>query len=662
MSLLIRHVTRVAHAHARTTTTTTSLASRSLSTRSTPINTASKCAAGAGGGACHRVGGGGRVGGSGGHTTICMRTPVHNRSSLTFPREHSLFSTSALASAIGHDHIPPPCAGPDSKGIFKSPWPDIEIPRDNSVSEYVLTQARLHDPNRVAFVDGHTGREMTFGQFVTCTETIAGNLHKAGVQKGTVVLINTPNFLEYTAIVHAVFSLGAILSPSSPAYGAKEIEHQLSHSGATFVITSAPLLPATSEAIANCSTSAPVDKVFVVGQTVGNATLEPGSIYKPFADLLIASEADEKNNHKFVQERARLLSADDVAIIPYSSGTTGQPKGVLLTHRNLIANLEQICAADSVDSADVLIGVLPFYHIYGFMVICNMAVRVGCKLVVVEKFDFVHFLETLQNHKITRAHVAPPIIVALAKHPLVEKFDLSSLEMLFSGAAPLAGDVEDMVVKRLGCGVKQAYGMTEMSPASHCTPDGVMKKGSIGPLVCNTEGKLLDPATDEVLTVGQIGELCIRGPQIMKGYLQNDAATRQTMTDDGFLRTGDTGTVDKDGYWTVVDRVKELIKYKGFQVPPAELEAVLLTHPMVVDAAVVPVPDEFAGELPKAFVVLKPGADQPSESDIMEFVKNQVAAYKQIRMLEFITEIPKSAAGKILRRVLRDAEREKLKK
>ena len=296
---------------------------------------------------------------------------------------------------------------------------------------------------------------------------------------------------------------------------------------------------------------------------------------------------------------------------------------------------------------------LPFFHIYGMQVIMNLGLRAGATIVTMPRFDLEQYLSLHQEHRLTRAFVAPPIVVALAKHPVVDKYDLSALQWMLSGAAPLSADLAIACGQRLGCEVVQGYGMTELSPVSHATPPGMFKPGSVGVTVPNTEVNIVDPVTGSSLDVDEDGEVWVRGPQVMKGYLNNDAATKTTIDDDGWLHTGDIGHVDADGHLYIVDRLKELIKYKGFQVPPAELEALLLTHPQIADAAVIGVPDDEAGEIPAAYIALKPG-QEATAADIQQFVAAKVASYKQIRKITFVDAIPKSASGKILRRVLRD--------
>jgi acyl-CoA synthetase (AMP-forming)/AMP-acid ligase II len=262
----------------------------------------------------------------------------------------------------------------------------------------------------------------------------------------------------------------------------------------------------------------------------------------------------------------------------------------------------------------------------------------------------------MQDYKVTRAHLVPPILVALAKHPVVDKYDLSNLKVITSGAAPLSAELAQAVSARLGCLVKQGYGMTEASPVTHITPDQKerIKPGAVGIPVRNSECKIVDLETGQEVAVGDAGEVCVRGPHVMKGYLNHPEATAHTIDADGWLHTGDIGVCDEEGYLTIVDRAKELIKYKGFQVAPAELEALLLTHPAIADAAVVPSPDEEAGEVPVGYVVLK-GEVTPEQ--IVEFVAERVAPHKKLRRVMVVEQIPKSASGKILRRILIQSER-----
>jgi acyl-CoA synthetase (AMP-forming)/AMP-acid ligase II len=347
------------------------------------------------------------------------------------------------------------------------------------------------------------------------------------------------------------------------------------------------------------------------------------------------------------------IDPEDLVALPYSSGTTGLPKGVMLSHRNLVANILQSTAQQPVTADDTLIGVLPFFHIYGLNVVMNAVLRNGATVVTMPRFDLEGYLQLVERHRATKAHLVPPIVLALAKSPLVDRYDLSSLQLVNSGAAPLSSEAAEAAARRIGRPVVQGYGMTESSPVTHVTPTDPAhhRPGTIGPPVPSTECKIGALPGGAELGPGEEGEVCVRGPQVMRGYLDDPEATAHTIDADGWLHTGDVGRADEDGYVVLVDRVKELIKYKGYQIAPAELEALLVAHPAVAEAAVIGRPDEEAGEVPVAFVALN-GDATPQE--IQAYVAERVAPYKKLRALEVVDEIPKSPSGKILRRLLRD--------
>ena len=510
---------------------------------------------------------------------------------------------------------------------FASPLPSVSLPT-LPLAPYVLEHADQRSA-RPAFIDGATGRTMTYGELQAAIRGQAAGWLERGLAKGEVIAVMAPNCPEYGVIFHAVALAGGVLTTVNPTYTPGEVHHQLVDSGATRLITVPMFLETVTAAIADSA----VTEVFVIGDADGYTSISSVE-GPPLADQVP-------------------VDLDDVVVLPYSSGTTGLSKGVMLTHRNLVANIEQSLAAIPLNEEAAFVAVLPFFHIYGMQVLMNLGLRAGATIVTMPRFDLEQFLRLHQEHSLTRAFVAPPMVVALAKHPLVDQFDLSALEWILSGAAPLSAELAIECGQRLGCEVVQGYGMTELSPVSHATPPGQFKPGSAGVTVPNTEVNIVDPATQASLGLDQDGEVWIRGPQVMKGYLNNEAATKSTIDDDGWLHTGDIGHLDADGHLFVVDRLKELIKYKGFQVPPAELEALLLTHPQIADAAVIGLPDDEAGEIPAAYVVLKAGQDTTA-ADIQRFVADQVASYKQIRKLTFVDEIPKSPSGKILRRVLRD--------
>ena len=331
-----------------------------------------------------------------------------------------------------------------------------------------------------------------------------------------------------------------------------------------------------------------------------------------------------------------------------------------MSHYNLIANMVLASSQGHTRDDDVMLGLLPFFHIYGMVLVLNAVLYKGATIVTMPRFELEQFLQTIEKYKLTYMSLVPPLILALAKSPLVDAYDLSSVRMIGSGAAPLGEDLEKAVAKRLNCTVYQGYGLTEVSGASHINPaePDKIKSGSVGPAMANCLTRVVGVESGEDLLPNQQGEIWIKGPFVMHSYLNNAAATAATIDSEGWFHSGDIGYVDSDGYLYIVDRLKELIKYKAYQVAPAELEALLLTHPAIADAAVIPSPDEEAGEIPKAFVVLK---EEITPQAIMDWVASQVAFHKKIRKLEIVNEIPKSSSGKILRRVLVEQERASLK-
>ena len=512
---------------------------------------------------------------------------------------------------------------------FRSPHPDVHIP-DAPLGDVVLGDA-LSRAGHPALVDGVTGRVITYGELVARVRTLAAGFAALGIGKGDVVALWSPNSPEFAIVFHAVARLGAIITTANPAATPHELARQLTDAGARLLVTTTALLDRAREAIDK--TERPI-LLAVTDDAPGVASIAS-----------ISRDADPP--------AVTIVPAEDVVVLPYSSGTTGLPKGVMLTHRNLVANLMQVDALED-DDLRAFVGVLPFFHIYGMVVILNFALMRGATVVTLPRFELEPFLKVLQEWPIALAHIVPPVAVALAKHPLVENYRFPHLKWLFSGAAPLGPDLTGLVRQRLGVTIRQGYGMTECSPASHYTAPGADRDGTIGPLLPCTEGRIVDPITGADLGPGHPGEVWVRGPQVMKGYLNNPEATAITVDADGWLRTGDIGVVDGDGYLTIVDRLKELIKVKGYQVAPAELEALLLEHPLIADAAVVPVPDLESGEAPKAFVVLR---GELSAEDVRAFVHERVSHYKRLRDVAFIDAIPKSPSGKILRRVLIDQER-----
>ena len=514
--------------------------------------------------------------------------------------------------------------------IFKSPHPDVDIP-ETALSPFVLGKAsRLGD--KVAIVDAGSGRSYTYRQIVDGVRRLAAGLHARGFRKGDVLAIMSPNLPEYPIAFHGVATAGGVNTTLNPTYTADEIAFQLNDSRARFLITIPPLVGKAQEAAAKSK----VEEIIVFGEAEGAV---------PFASLLIDGEVPD----------AAIDPAKDLVALPYSSGTTGFSKGVMLTHRNLVANLVQTSACLEIAEDEKFMAFLPFFHIYGMTVIMNQGLYHGVTLVTLPRFELEPCLQAVQDYKVTRFFLVPPIVVLLAKHPAIDKYDLSSVKRAFSGAAPLDAETAQAASDRIGCRLSQGYGLTETSPVSHIVSDNEKAvPGSVGSTVPNTECKIADVAAGVELGRNEDGEIWIRGPQVMKGYLNNDEATRNSIDADGFFHTGDIGHIDNHDRYFIVDRLKELIKYKGFQVAPAELEALLLSHPNIADVAVIGVLDEEGEEVPKAFVVFK---EPQNPDEIMEFVAARVAPHKKIRRVEVVDQIPKSPTGKILRRILRDREK-----
>lgn len=522
--------------------------------------------------------------------------------------------------------------------IFRSKHADLDIPNSDLCS-VVLTRAQeLAD--KPALVDGPTGRTLSYSQLSQQIQHFAAGLDQRGFKKGDVFATFIPNVPEYAVVFLGVAAVGGINTTVNSLYSTSDLVHQFTDSGARFLLT----IPEFLDRALPAAKEVGIEEVFVLGDATG---LEGVS---SFSDLL-----DNDGDAPSVE----IDPKNDLVALPYSSGTTGLSKGVMLTHENLISNMIISGQPNPVDDSDRMIGVLPFFHIYGMVLILNLAIYRGVTLVTMPRFDLEQFLQIVQDYQITCLNLVPPIVLALAKHPSVENYDVSSVRVIGCGAAPLGEELEQACSARLGCQIYQGYGLTEVAGASHVNPaaESAGKTGAVGPVLPNTLSKIIDTETGAELGVNERGEVLIYGPHVMAGYLNNEEATANTIDSEGWFHSGDIGYVDEDGFFYIVDRVKELIKYKGYQVAPAELEALLLSHESIADAAVIPSPNEEAGEIPKAFVVLK---DELSPEEIMQWVAERVAPHKKIRLLDIVTEIPKAASGKILRRVLVEQERERL--
>lgn len=524
---------------------------------------------------------------------------------------------------------------------FRSPFPDVEIP-DMLLFDYLFGDvAEVAD--EPALIDGTTGSVTMYAELTSQILALAGGLSAAGAGVGEVSAVLCPNIPAFVTVFHGIMRSGGTATTINSLYTAHEIFEQLQDSKATRIFTLSMFLPQVDSAAAEAGL--PARNVVLID---GSPQVHPDrtSLRSLMITGMPAPDLD-------------LDPATHLAVLPYSSGTTGRAKGVMLTHRNLVANVAQGGPVIGVTRNDRILAVLPFFHIYGMNVLMNGGLYRRAPIITMPKFDLAEFLRVIADLHATYLYIAPPIAVALAKHPMVDTYDTSSIRMIFSGAAPLDEELGKAVATRLGCTVRQGYGMSEMSPVSHTIPEDRddIPLGTVGVTLPNMECKIIDPATGGEIDkpasgVSAPGELWCKGPNVMIGYLADPEATAATLDADGYLHTGDVATVTSEGYVRIVDRVKELIKYKGYQVPPAELEAVLLTHPLIADAAVIGVIDEQGEEIPKAFVVLQSGSDL-SAADVMAYVAEHVAPHKKVRQVEFIALIPKSSSGKILRRELR---------
>ena len=514
--------------------------------------------------------------------------------------------------------------------IWNSPWLSLEPYPEVPLSSFVEAAARRY-PDRTALTDPG-GRAYTYSQLWTASGRLARLLQDKGVAKGSVVGIFAPNCIEYPVVMHGILRAGGVATTLNPLYREREVELQLADAGAIAVFAPAASRNLVEEARANLPNLRHVFAIDSLDEMIEGLPAEPAPV--------------------------QINPREDLAVLPYSSGTTGLPKGVMLTHFNLTTNIRQLLASGLISSYSKLLDFLPFYHIYGMTVLMNGGLTAGATQIVLPRFDPELCLSLVQEHRLTDLYLVPPAALALANLPNPERFDTSSLRYMLSGAAPLPPEVGARVSRALGARILQGYGLTEASPLTNANPLDRTKPLTVGPAVSDTLEKVVDIETGAELGPGEVGELLVYGPQVMKGYWGRPDATAETLTPDGWLRTGDLVTVDEEGYVTILDRLKEMIKYRGYQVAPAELEGLLMEHPSVLDAAVIPKADPESGEIPKAFVVLRPGSEATAQQ-LMGFIEERVAPYKKLREVEFIQAIPKTASGKILRRELILQEREK---
>lgn len=512
-----------------------------------------------------------------------------------------------------------------STHIVHGPALEADIP-GVTLPEYIRSKAR-QVASDVALVDAASGRSYTYGQLDHLIGRFAAGLARQGFRPGDTLLMFAPNLPEWVIAALGTMAAGGVLSGANPTYTAAELAHQMRDSGASVVFTIPPFLATAQEA----ALQAGVETIILLGEAEGTLS---------FAALLACTDPEPVIH----------IGPEAVAMLPYSSGTTGLSKGVVLSHRAMVTHTVQLLQA-SRRGIKTMLALLPMFHASGFTVVTLLGLAQGAKLVTVPRFEPESFLQAITGHQIDFIGVVPPIMLFLAAHPMVGAHDLSCVKFVASGAAPLSAATERKVAERLGVPVAQAYGMTEACCMLTYSPENP-RAGSSGQLFPGTQGRVVCTETGVDLPRGQTGELWFRGPHFFSGYHQRPDSTAATLVD-GWLRTGDIGHIDDEGYVFITDRLKELIKVKGFQVPPAELEALLLTHPQVADVAVIGRPDERSGEVPVAYVV--PRGELDAEG-IKAWVAERVVDYKHLHDVLPCEAIPKNASGKILRRVLRDRQ------
>ncbi len=515
------------------------------------------------------------------------------------------------------------------------PRPPLAIPRESLT--FPLRAAARRFPEKVAVITPETGGQATtFRSLDEQSSALAAALAGAGIEPGDRVALWMKNSLEYILAFYGILKAGAVVVPISTHYGHREFLHQVNATQATCLI-------APEELIA--SLGAPLNGRTPIRLVISAGTDEPATGAIAFTALLAGEERIDRS-----------LGIDPertLAVLPFSSGTTGLAKGVMLTHANLLSNLYQLGNAHEVSDRDLFLNQLPFFHIYGMTVLMGNAIMAGATQVIASRFrPLDEFLDLFAAYRPTLFFTVPLVVQEFCHHPRVPAMDWSRLRYINTGGAPLSPDLQQRFTRLTGVPVMQGYGLTESSPGTHVNPPGGIRLGTIGIAVANTEDRIVDAATGRELAANEVGELWVRGPQVMQGYYRDPEATEVTLVD-GWLRTGDLAKKDADGYVTIVDRLKELIKTSGYQVAPAEIEHLLVGHPDIQDAAVIGAPHPDFGEVPVAYVVLRPGSSLSPEA-IVAYAAEGVAKYKRLARVVTTTAIPRSPSGKILRRVLKE--------
>jgi acyl-CoA synthetase (AMP-forming)/AMP-acid ligase II len=514
--------------------------------------------------------------------------------------------------------------------VHHSPWFSLEPYPEISLTD-LLGHSAERNRDRPAFVN-YDGTSYTFGQVWEASKRMGRFLQDNGVKKGDRIAIFSANCPEYFVAFYGTLFAGGVVTTLNPLYKDRELLHQLEDCEASAVFAMGPLVPMVQQVREHLPK---VKHVFAIEDA-----------------WTISAEASPE------PKPVKIDPKKDLVALPYSSGTTGLPKGVMLSHYNVVSNVRQTLSTGLGSGYSVYLDFLPFYHIYGMVVLMACGYAQGVTQVIMPRFDPALCLDLIQKHKVTNLFAVPPALLALSHFPDTAKYDISSLTMIMSGAAPLPQEVARSAAKALDTTVLQGYGMTETSPVTNVNPITRVKDATVGPPIADTIEKVVSLDDGRELGDGEVGELLAFGPQVMGGYWNRPEDTAETLTGDGWIRTGDIVSMDEEGYVTILDRKKEMIKYKGYQIAPAELEALLMEHPAVRDSAVIPKRDDEAGEIPKAFILLHPD-QKASPEELMRFVEERVAPYKKVREIEFVEAIPKTPSGKILRRELIEAERAK---
>ncbi|KAF2899749.1 hypothetical protein ILUMI_06433 [Ignelater luminosus] len=521
----------------------------------------------------------------------------------------------------------------------KTMWSVEKTTAGQQIYDALLRHSHLPE----AMIDAHTQQKISYRTLLETTCRLAQSFQKCGYKQNDVISICSENNLNFLCPAIAAMYLGIITAPLNEDYMEEELHNSLNISKPQLIFCSKKTLPKMQKMKQKYA--------FIKTLIVLDADEDIGSNESLSNFILRNSDASYKN--------FRPLDFDpkeQVLAVLCSSGTTGLPKGVMITHANIavrFAHTRDPKAAMQATPGITVLSFMPFFHAFGFVTTLGCFLM-GLRVIILKRFEPELFLKSIQDYEVCSMMIVPSVILLLAKSPLVGKYDLSSLKEVGCGAAPLGKEVVDAAVKRLNLeGLRQGYGLTEATLALTFTGNNEFKSGSSGQLVPFTSAKVIDE-TGKPLGPDVVGELCFKGGLIMKGYMGNTKATKETIDEKGWLHTGDLGYYDKEGHFYIIGRLKELIKYKGFQVPPAELEALLLTHPCIKDAAVIGIPDEVAGELPAAFIVKQPGK-QVTEKEVYDYVAGRISSPKHLRGgVRFIEEIPKSATNKIKREVLRD--------